>query len=205
MTPTVHILIPAAGASLRMRGEDKLLLSVWDRPLLRQTAETALATQAPVFVTLPPDATARRSVLAGLALTVVDIPDANLGMSRSLIGGLMAIKRGGPSDGLMILPADMPDLTTLALIRLIRAFQAAPDLILRGAAMDEPGHPVIFPHSLWPDLLFVTGDEGGRSVLRRNQDNIRLVPLPGRMALTDLDNPEDWQAWRAGQMSQDPI
>lgn len=196
MAATVHILIPAAGASRRMRGQDKLLLPVGGLPLLRRTAETALATGAPVIVTLPPNATARRAALAGLDLTLADIADASLGMSRSLVGGLAAIAGAGPTDGVMILPADMPGFTAEALSRLIQAFQAEPDLIFRGSAKTDPGHPVIFPRRLWVDLHAVTGDEGGRSVLKGQQDRVRLIPLPGRMALIDLDSPEDWQDWR---------
>mgnify|MGYP006184317219 CR=1 FL=1 len=42
-------------------------------------------------------------------------------------------------------------------------------------------------------------DEGARSVLVRHRARLRLVPLPGHHATTDLDTPEDWAAWRAAQ------
>lgn len=200
MAPRVHILIPAAGASRRMGGGDKLTEDVGGKPLLRHMVETALATGAPVFVTLPRGAAARRTALAGLALRLLDIPDATAGLSRSLVRGAMAISAAapGPHDGLMILPADMPDLTTEALTRVIAAFQAAPGLIHRGGSESgAAGHPVIFPQALWPELQSVTGDEGGRSILQRRAGLIRIVPLPGTMALLDLDTPQDWKDWRA--------
>ena len=49
--------------------------------------------------------------------------------------------------------------------------------------------------SLWQELAKITGDEGGRSVLKRHADRVRLLPLPDRMAVLDLDTPEDWAAW----------
>ena len=194
----VHILIPAAGSSARMRGADKLLQKIRRKPLLRQVAETALATGAPVTVTLPPGADARRAALAGLPLRLVEVPDAALGMSRSLVRGIAALDPdAGPEDGVMILPADMPGFTPAALSDLIARFRAEPGLILRGGGSNgEPGHPTIFPRSFWPALMQVSGDEGGRSVLRADPGRVRVIPLPGRMALLDLDTPEDWAAFR---------
>ena len=198
MLPVVHILILAAGASSRMRGADKLVQPIGPIPLLRHVAQVAVATGAPVSVTLPPDSAARRAALRGLDLRIVEVPDAALGMSRSLVRGIAALA-GGPRDGVMILPADMPGFTTAALSDLIARFQAEPHLILRGGTADgQPGHPTLFPHDLWPTLTQVAGDEGGRSVLQQNQGRVRVIPLPGPMATLDLDTPEDWAAWRAG-------
>ena len=196
MRPVVHILVLAAGASSRMRGADKLLQPVKGRPILRLVAETALGTGAPVLVTLPPAAAARRAAVEDLPVRLVDVPDAAQGMSRSILRGLSAVAEPGPEDGLMILPADMPGFSAKALADLISRFRAEPDLIWRGGAMDgTPGHPAIFPRDLWPELGAITGDEGGRSVLKRHQDRVRQVPLPGAMATLDLDTPEDWAAY----------
>ena len=194
---TVHILIPAAGASSRMRGVDKLMQEVRRKPLVRHVAETALATGAPVSVTLPPNSADRREALRDLPVQIIEVPDAEIGMSRSLVRGIGALETPGPEDGVMVLPADMPGFTRAALADLIDRFRAEPELILRGGGLDgQPGHPVIFPRDLWPALRLVTGDEGGRTVLEKNKDRVRVIPLPGRMALLDLDTPEDWAAWR---------
>lgn len=198
MRPVVHILVLAAGASSRMRGRDKLLQPVRGKPLLRMVTDAALATGAPVVVTLPPASDARRKVLAGSAASIVDVPDAAMGMSRSIVRAVAAVSAGdpGPEDGVMILPADMPGFSSKALADLISRFRAEPDLIWRGGTTDgAPGHPAIFPRDLWGELQAVTGDEGGRSVLVRHMDRVRLVPLPGRMAVLDLDTPEDWAAF----------
>jgi molybdenum cofactor cytidylyltransferase len=200
MTAIVHILILAAGASSRMHGADKLVQMVGRHPLLGHVARIALATGAPVSVAVPPGAADRQKALAGLPLRIVEVPDAASGMSRSLVRGVADISpRAGPEDGLMILPADMPGFSTAALADLISRFRAEPELIFRGGTVDgQAGHPAIFPRDLWPALAQVTGDEGGRSVLQQNQGRVRVIPLPGPMAILDLDTPEDWAAWRAG-------
>jgi molybdenum cofactor cytidylyltransferase len=198
MTPVVHILILAAGASSRMRGADKLVTSVEGEPLLRRVAATALATGAPVLVTLPPLAQAREAALLDLAVMIIWVPDAQLGMSRSLVRGMewLAGSATGEKDGVMILPGDMPGFTTAALEAMILCYRKDPGHILRGTTESgTPGHPAIFPRDLWADLAAVTGDEGGRSVLQRHRDRVRTFPLPGRMAVLDLDTPEDWAAY----------
>ena len=198
MMPTVHILVLAAGASSRMVGQDKLLMSIGKAPLLRAVVTVAAATGAPVFVTLPPVANARLAVIADLPVQVVPVPDASKGLSRSIAQGVGAVFAGnpGPEDGLMILPGDMPGFVEAALSDLISRFRAEPAAIFRGGtASGQPGHPVIFPRDLWLDLATLTGDEGGRSVLRQNQSRVRVIPLPGPMAILDLDTPADWAAW----------
>lgn len=182
-----------------MRGADKLLQPVGDRPLLRRIAERALATSFPVVVALPGRAPSRRAALDGLPVTLVEVPDAALGMSRSLacgVGSVMATAPG-PSDGIMVLPADMPGFTTAALADLCARFQGEPTLIWRGGTGDgQPGHPAIFPRDLWSDLTRIEGDEGGRSILSNHKDRVRVHFLPDDMATLDLDTPEDWAAFR---------
>lgn len=179
-----------------MRGGDKLLEWVEDMPLLRRQARIARAVCPAVIVTLRPDDTARRQVLAGLDLALVTVPDAAEGMAASIRAGA-AVATGA----VMILPADMPELDVDDLAHLIAAFDQTPDAILRGAtAAAEPGHPVIFPADLRADLLGLRRDTGARHILQREAARVRLIALPDQHALTDLDTPEDWATWRAGRL-----
>lgn len=187
------VLLLAAGGSTRMRGGDKLTEEVGEMPLLRRQALAALAACPDVIVVLPPDRPARATALEGLAVRKVIAEDAREGMSASLRAGL----RVAEGKGAIVLPADMPELGAAELALMAGAFRETPDRILRGASGDTPGHPVIFPADLWPALMRMTGDQGGREVIAANRDRVRLIPLPGRAALTDLDTPEDWAAWRA--------
>jgi molybdenum cofactor cytidylyltransferase len=188
------ILIPAAGSSSRMRGGDKLLELVQGEPMLRRQARIARAVCQTVLVTLREADPARREALHGLKITTLPVPDAAEGMAASIRTGALQAK----TTALLILPADMPEITQADLQRLIDAFDQAPDLIHRGCtATHSPGHPVIFPADLLAELQSLTGDEGARGVLQRHKQRINLIPLPDQHAATDLDTPEDWAAWRA--------
>lgn len=191
------ILIPAAGGSSRMRGGDKLMELVEGEPMICRQARIAAETGCPVLVTLPPDRPLREAALAGLDLLKVAVPDATTGMSASLRRGVAAASAMARCPGLMILPADMPEFTAEILLAMIEVFLAQPNHILRGASGDQPGHPAIFPADLWPELSQVSGDQGGISVIRAHPERVVLIALPDRVAITDLDTPEDWAAWRS--------
>jgi len=193
----------AAGAGRRMRGGDKLLEPLAEGPLLRALADRLTqAAIAPLAATLPCDTGsgggsggARAQALTGSAIERLETPDAAEGMSASLrraarwAGGLGL-------TGLMIVPADMPELTAADFAALHAAFCAAPEQTLRATAADgTPGHPVVFPAHLFSALTALSGDQGARAILARHAP--RHLPLPARHALTDLDTPEAWAAWRA--------
>ena len=187
------ILIPAAGSARRMRGGDKLMELIAGEPLLRRQARLARALCDTVIVTLRQDDPARRQALTGLDVTLLPVPQAAEGMAASLRAGA-ALAKGA----VMILPADMPELGAADLTLMIGAFDQQPDAILRAASADgTPGHPVVFPADLRAQLQDLHGDEGARGVLIRHAARIQLIALPDQHALTDLDTPEAWAAWRA--------
>jgi CTP:molybdopterin cytidylyltransferase MocA len=198
--PAVAVLIPAAGASARMRGRDKLLEPVEGVPLLRRIAAAALASGLPVTVVLPPDRPDRAAALDGLALRRVVAADAALGLGATLRAGVAALPGVG---AIIVLLADLPEITAADLRRLADAHDpgagdAAP--ILRATAEDgTPGHPVLFPAWAHAALAGLSGDAGAGALLRRWHDRVVPVALPGRRAVTDLDTPEAWAAWRAAR------
>ncbi|MFT4151215.1 MAG: nucleotidyltransferase family protein [Paracoccaceae bacterium] len=192
-----HILILAAGSSRRMRGSDKLMEPVDAAPQIARITRVALATGAPVTVVLPPDRPQRRAALAGTRARVVIADAADEGMAESVKAGLTALP---PQAAVMLLLADLPEITTEDLRQMLSAWRATPQLILRAmSAEGEPGHPVCFPAWTRPDLETLRGDEGARAVLRHHAGRMRMFALPGNHATTDLDTPEDWRDWRASR------
>jgi molybdenum cofactor cytidylyltransferase len=197
------ILILAAGQSTRMRGLDKLLQDIDGEPLLRRvTAIACKASDHAVVVALPPKPHPRWAALQGLNVVPVGVDDAAEGMNASLRAGVAALP--SDSDAVMVLLADLPELTEFDIIKLLQAVVDKPKTnIWRGTTENQkPGHPVIFHRSLYPELRALTGDGGAQSVVRDHADQVELVPLPGQNARLDLDTPEDWAAWRQTRLSE---
>lgn len=197
MSGAVAILVPAAGASRRMRGRDKLLERVRGRALLADRVAMALDLGGEVMVTLPPGGDARAQVLAPLAgprLRVEEVPEAGEGMAASLRRGA-AWAETRRARALMVLLPDLPDLTVEDLRAVLAGFDG--ERILRATAEDgRAGHPVVFPARHLPEMAALRGDEGARAIFSAYE--VARLALPGCRAVTDLDTPEDWAAWRAG-------
>lgn len=192
---TVCALLLAGGASSRMGGVDKLVEPVRGVPLLRDRALACLASGADaVRVVLPPDRPARVAALAGLGVEVVFNDGSALGLSHSLRRGMGDLG----ADAVLLVLADLPDLTAEHLARVIVAAEAQPSTpILRGATeAGQPGHPVLIRKPLFDALAGLTGDEGAAPLLKARRGDTALVPLEGDAALNDLDTQEDWARWR---------
>jgi molybdenum cofactor cytidylyltransferase len=99
----------------------------------------------------------------------------------------------------MVLPADMPDIETGDMVRMIADFHAAPCDALQGAtASGALGHPTLIAAE-WSDRIqTLTGDKGAAKLIAALQDT-RSFTLDSDRARLDLDTPEDWAKWRARQ------
>lgn len=195
--PNVAVLMLAAGASKRMRGRDKLLENVHGVPMLRHAVAAALGSDAnTVVVVLPPDNAPRRAALSGLDVDLVTAVDNAEGMAGSMRNGMAAL--ADTCDAVIIALCDMPDITAAHFDALIRAYNpGAGHEICR--ATDEngvPGQPVLFGRRFFENLALVSGDKGGRDVVREAPEFVVDVTIGGMAARIDLDTPEDWDRWR---------
>lgn len=193
---TVAILIPAAGFGRRMKGADKLLQDVNGKPLLRRQAERALSASPEVYVTVPTLDHPRAQAVSDLDLHLVPVPDRAEGMAASLRRGVEVLP--GYVSGVMIVPGDMPDLTSDDFSLVIQRFETSgAQNICQATTRDgKPGHPVLFPKGCFEAFAKLSGDSGARDILKANKQALIHVALSDERALIDLDSPEAWQVWR---------
>ena len=116
------------------------------------------------------------------------------GINGSLRTGLAAL----PADvqAVVVMLADMPFVTTDMLVTLVQRFRSgsAPLVISEYDGVNAP--PMLYDRSLVPELLALSGEGGGREVVRRHRHEAAVVAWPAS-ALDDLDAPDDYERIRA--------
>ena len=191
LRPAAGVLL-AAGLSTRL-GRPKQLLPLGDRPLLRHVAETGLlAGLDPLVVVIGPQPAAMRAALVGLPVHVVENPRHAEGQSTSVRAGVAALPPATPA--VVMLLVDMPGVTPGVIRELIAAWRATDAPIVRPQYAGRPGNPVLFDGRLLEELAAVTGDEGGRAVLRRHAAATHYVPVAEPGVVLDIDT---WEAYEA--------
>ena len=176
-------LVLAAGAGARFGGDK--LRAPWGEGRLIDAA-LAAAKAAPVdgviLLHRPGDA-----LSADPDVRVVDVPDHAEGMAASLRAGVAALP--GTCIGAFVFLGDMPRIP-------VRVFQPLAEAMRAGASAAAPvwrgelGHPVLFSSTLFPDLLRLAGDRGGRSVIAGLGERLVRVEAPDDGVLFDVDAPE---------------
>ncbi|TMC22639.1 MAG: hypothetical protein E6J34_05660 [Chloroflexi bacterium] len=95
--------------------------------------------------------------------------------------------------GALIILGDQPLLSSHILDTLILAKNTTSKPIVVPLYDGKRGNPVLFDRSLFPELLQVSGDEGGRSVVARHQQDVTGVELGDAVATYDVDT---WEAYQ---------
>lgn len=190
----VSAVVLAAGRATRMGG-GKLLLPVDGRPMVRCVVDAALASGvAEVIVVLGHQADDVREVLADMPVTVVVNPDFAYGMSTSLRAGLGAVDPA--ANGVVILLADQPFLTSALIDTLIERFASTGKAVVRPSVAGKPANPVLVSSALVPELVAEEGDIGGRRVVGRHAADVCLVPVEDPHELVDIDSPGQYEKAR---------
>lgn len=177
-------VVMAAGNARRF-GENKLAARLEGRSLIQRTLE---AVPPEVF-----DAVAVVSQyqeildLAGeFGFTPIRNVHPDFGLSRTIALGLTAL---GACDGAMFLVSDQPLLRRESVAALARFWRERPEAPAALAYGGIRGNPCVFPARLFPELLALTEDHGGSTVIRRHQEDLRLWEVPEE-ELTDVDTPQ---------------
>lgn len=192
----IAAVILAAGRASRFDGGNKLLTHIGGRPLIRRVVEAVEA--APVGDIVVVTAADGDAILAaaggGRWRGVVNVAAAK-GLSSSLQAGLRALP--AEADGAMIVLADMPGMTAPLLARLCHAFVQCngQTIVFPQNDAGEQGNPVLWPRALFPALLSLSGDAGGKSVLQAHRELWAPVRVENSASFNDIDTRQDLERW----------
>lgn len=99
----------------------------------------------------------------------------------------------GATDGLLLCPVDHPLVTLRLVSQLIAEFDSSGKLIVLPTHLGRRGHPVIFRHTLYDELLSASPEVGARQVVWAHQDEIAEVATDEAGVILNLNEPETVQ------------
>jgi molybdenum cofactor cytidylyltransferase len=189
MAESVAGVILAAGASRRL-GRSKQLLLWRGKPFIFHVARTALdAGLAPVAVVTGAEADDVRAALAGAPVEIVHNPHWAEGQSTSVRAGLQALPP--QATAAVFLLADQPHIPVELVRALIERHAQTHTPIVAPMVEGKRGNPVLFDRAVFPDLMSLQGDAGGRQVFSRYA--IAAVLWNDPKLLLDVDTLKDYE------------
>jgi molybdenum cofactor cytidylyltransferase len=186
----ISAILLGAGESKRM-GVDKLSLPWRRRTVLEHCFETLLQSEVQEIVVVlgPRNKRVKDRFQGGKAKVVVN-PYSKRGMSTSIRMGLQAVHPD--SAGILIALGDHPFLKTRTINALIRIFDQGGEGIIIPSFQGRMGHPVIFHKRYRKELLNLRGDVGGRTVVDRHPEAVKVVRVKSEGVVKDVDTWQDY-------------
>lgn len=191
MNVKAHLIYLAAGSAKRF-GSNKLLYEIHGKPLFQYGLETLhkvinhLDNCTLTVVSRYDEILSAAKVLGASAQYCEESIN---GMSYSIRCGIHSLVNLSPEDYLLFMVADQPYISADTIHCLLDKAKEHP-LTACVCFGERVGNPAMFSASLADELCALTGDQGGRAVIRNHPGTCVLVPCNDERELEDIDTPE---------------
>jgi len=178
-------IVLAAGESRRM-GQPKQLMVLGLRTMLQQVVDAAASSQLDqVYVVVGHRAEEVKASLAKREVKFIENSNYRDGLGSSVRAGVAAL----PPDAraAMFLLGDQPFTTSELINQLLERSTA--DNIVAAALNGRRANPTLFGRKWFHELLRVSGDSGGRTIIEAHPEALVLVETTAD--LRDVDTPQD--------------
>lgn len=185
-TFSISVIMMAAGDSRRF-SDNKLLTPVGGVPMYQYTLNwvSALRPDAAVVVTQY-DEIFQYAVSKNMA--AVRNPDSALGVSHTIHLGLRACPK---TDAYLFTVCDQPFLKLSTVESMLASWKASAKGMASLRCEGRPGNPCVFSSDYLPGLFGLTGDTGGRAVIKRSPEDVFYYDIKDLNELKDIDTRED--------------
>lgn len=183
------IVILAAGAGSRFGG-DKLGALVKNKPLYMHTLERMKGFGSfPAYVVTGSGEIAEQAEKLGIVPVWNREPE--LGISRSLNLGLARALGDVPDlEGVLFSVCDQPGMSASTIQQIFNTGARHPGAVVCAGNGSRCGNPVLWDRKYFPELMELSGDRGGRQVMKRHAGSLKIVQA-GPEELKDIDRRED--------------
>ena len=178
----------AAGNSRRF-GSNKLVYEVDGVPMYQRTLRQLqkAAEKIPdsrIILVTQPQYSEIIDVVKGTGAEVLFNPQPERGIASSMQIGLESAK---DADACMFTVADQPWLTAETIIALYDAFQSENKGMACTRHGEKTGNPCVFSKKYYKELMEITGDRGGKQVIKRHPEDVVYSKISDERELQDVD------------------
>ncbi len=188
----IYGIILAAGEGKRM-GKVKLTLPLGNKKLIEWVLRAVKLTPLDKYflVVRPED---KEIIRTGekWGAEIVFNPECKSGMSSSIQKALSLIPSEGV-EGFFLILGDQPLITSRIINKLIKSFSPGKGEIVVPYFKNKRGNPVLFDICWKDELMAVTGDVGGRVLIKAHPEKIKRVNISDETILFDIDREEDYE------------
>ncbi|MFN8481937.1 MAG: selenium cofactor biosynthesis protein YqeC [Anaerolineae bacterium] len=186
----VGAVILAAGGATRY-GALKQALPWGDTTLVGRAVDVALASDiAESVLVVGAGADEVRAAAGNRVTRIAHNPYWEQGLSTSVRAGLTALAPA--THAALFMLADQPQVTPAIVDALLQRYSATLAPIVVATYGGRRGNPTLFDRRLWPELMQITGDQGGRTLIEKHRDLAEFVEV-GEAATVDIDTPDDYR------------
>ncbi len=179
------ICLLAAGSSTRF-GSNKLLYEKNGKPLFLNMFDK-MSVFSSCVKTVVTGYEEIESKAPEYRISVTENKSPEKGISESVKLGLEHILSDKPdTKAIMFAVCDQPELSEKTMYKLMVCHGMNEDKICSPEAGGKNGNPVIFGKKFFPELMELTGDTGGKSVIKRHLSELVTIPVD-EAELKDLD------------------
>jgi len=185
-------IILAAGEGKRM-GKVKLTLPLGDKQLIEWVLQAVkLAPLDKYFLVVRPEDKEIIKIGESWGAEIVLNPEYRSGMSSSIRKALDQIS-SEVVEGIFILLGDQPLINPSIIYKMLKAFTPGKREIVVPFYKDKQGNPVLFDNYWKEELMKLSGDVGGRVLIKAHPERIKRVKIPDESIFLDIDREEDYQ------------
>ena len=193
----ISTILLAAGQSLRMKGENKLIKKIDGIPLIKYAIKNILAsTVDEVIIVLGHEQDlVKNAVGVSKKIKFVYNKDYEKGISFSIKIGLNHISK--KSEAFFISLGDMPDINQNIYNKLIKSRlsynkklqpQHKKEIIIP-TFEGKNGNPILFSKFMKQKVMLVKTDMGANEIIKLNKEKILKVPFDNDGIFLDFDTP----------------
>ena len=192
----IYGIILAAGEGKRM-GKVKLTLPLGDKQLIEWVLQAAKLTPLDkYFLVVRPEDKEMIKTGEKWGAEIVLNAEYRSGMSSSIKKALHQIS-SEELVGFFVLLGDQPLINPSILFKMLLAFTPDKKEIVVPFYKDRQGNPVFFDGYWKDELMKLSGDAGGRNLIKAHPERIKRFKISDESILLDIDREEDYEKMKS--------